>query len=324
MVIVLSDTFNTPKSRSITPSQGAGSTLLSTILSNLNLNDTNSQHKKHMTGPESIHDYEEILSEETDDDRDETTLITPKDQRKIPTIRNHISRWLKTQRRQNAPKKNLTRDFNKIAHSQSAPKSPRKNFQQIERRIYDMQLNADYHFQRYKSFVLHIHSEKKKLAEEKYKAKHRANSTRPSSSYKKLETDPKIRTGYFHPNALSNLQPHRNMRAAQRQERTKAWIRVQNPDYNKENIPRSKLGNVVPTQTILNNISALKRSLPTPAHSNMCHHQPAYDAVGEPCHFDANPPARTRQPLTISAALNFMKERNFDLQRSNSFVYNRF
>jgi hypothetical protein len=176
----------------------------------MKLQELSSRQQKNMTGPSSNHDYEEIP--------DELTLLTPKDTTMMPKMKKHLSRLIKTQRRQEIlPRKNLLSEFNKSRQSKSKSKSPNKKpASKIptsgELRIRDMQVNADYHFARYKMFIQAAYAEKQKIARENQARSH------PKPRYNP-RPEANVKSGYYHPRALDrrpDLQSQRYQRYTQK------------------------------------------------------------------------------------------------------------
>lgn len=286
-----------------------GSTLLNTILSKLSLNEANSQQEKNMTGAEPLQDYEDVFDNEDNEDgyQYETTLLTPKDKRKMPAYNAQMPRWIKTQKRQDMVKRNLSKEFDKIARKNN-PKTVNiaLDIQKSQRRIQDMKSNAEYHYTRYIQILRLIQGENSRLLEAKARS-HPKPTVHKQPPAKKNNITPNINTGYYHPQALSK---HTEIAPKRLNCRPTIWIR--NIDYGEK--PRyvvaphtGLLHQVIPTKLVRDSLTTKRRAMPTRTTKE------------EHMKLEASQPTRT----SLAAALSFMKKKNIDIQRSNSFVYNK-
>jgi hypothetical protein len=278
----------------------------------MKLQELSTRQRKNTTGPSSVHDYEEIP--------DETTLLTPKDTRNLPNMKKHLSRLIKTQRRlEILPRKNLLSEFNRARRPKSSSKSPCKRANSIpkqptnsERRIQDMQLNADYHFTRYKMFIQALAAEKQKNARDMRARSH------PKPRQTRQIPEANIRSGYFHPRALEkrpDLQTQRHQRYAQKIQQPaklpEPWI--QPPPQERFQPIRTQY--VWPREHLLRNNNFRHQLQCPPVHQRV-------EPRPECCQHI--PPPRSRMPLSIHAAKEFINERRQQCQRSDSFSYNKF
>jgi hypothetical protein len=183
MVCAISDMSAQTKSPSSSRSPSNGSTSSPMQLSTTRTRSISSQPLKTTTGHSHLPDYEEIDSE-TDiesidhDDENEQTLLTPKEQKTLPTISYHLSKWLnksqvkKKKLKNQLSARNLIGEFNKAAKENS--KSPTKtkstttkdenSVAQCKRRIKEFKREADYHLQKYQLLLKNLQLETRKLS----------------------------------------------------------------------------------------------------------------------------------------------------------------
>jgi len=298
--------------RSNSPSRQIGATLLNTLLCNLNISDTSMRQSKTTTGPREpveLHDYEEIP--------DDIDLLTPKEERPIPAFTSHLARWIKLQRKKDVlPKKNLLPTFNLVGSKSPTKKPKSKTLLNSEKRLDDFQRNADYHYQRYKSFVQLLHAERLKMTMQcQPKPKVPARKVAPSGPIR-YEI---VRSGYYHPNALNKvneLHSARHLRHLQKSQNNTPWLN-NNPPMVHPHIVR-KTNYVWPKQNLIKN-SWPQNPAATPFHA----HQRVQQKIPATCYHLAELP-RCRQPLSVEAAKHFIRQKTPGIVKTDSFVYNKF
>ena len=191
-----------------------------------------SQLLKTTIGHNQPPNYEEI---DQTDIEDEQTLLTPKDQKTIPTIAYHLNKWLsKNQDKKKTKKKqlsarNLVDDFNKIAKENSKPPTKAKTAKkqefsvtQSKRRIKEFKREADYHLEKYQLLLKNLQLETRKLSNMRSSTP-RPNSVQPppplpprnqpkpktqwtqrsTTQQKQPLVQNSFRTGYYHPNVIN-------------------------------------------------------------------------------------------------------------------------
>jgi hypothetical protein len=171
------------KSPSLSRSPSNGSTSSPMQLSITRTKSINSQPLKTTTGHSQLPDYEKIDSKtdvESIDHNDENgqTLLTPKEQKALPTISYHLNKWLsksqvkKKKLKNQLSARNLVGEFNKAAKESSksptktifATKKDKNSVAQCKRRIKEFKQEADYHLQKYQLLLKNLQLETRKLS----------------------------------------------------------------------------------------------------------------------------------------------------------------
>jgi hypothetical protein len=214
----------------------------------MKIRNINSQPSKTTTGHSHLPDYEEIHSETDFDPRDhhddnDQTLLTPNDQKTIPTIAYHLNKWLnksqikKKKLKKQLSAKNLVGEFNKAAKENSKPPAKTKpatkkedhSVTQCKRRIKEFKREADYHLEKYQLLLKNLQLETRKLSNMRSTSAPRPasvqppplppprNQPKPKSQWIQRSTPQQkqplvqnsFRTGYYHPNVINSQ--HRMM-----------------------------------------------------------------------------------------------------------------
>lgn len=244
MVCAISGMSDRTKSPSLSRSRNNGNISSPMQLSTTKTRSINSQPSKITTGHSLLPDYEEIDSltdDESDDLNNELgqTLLTPVEQKTLPTLSYHLTKWLgkgqgkKKKLKTQLSARNLVGEFNRAAKQRS--KSPTKSVKkednsaaQCKRRIKEFKREADYHLQKYQLLLNNLQLETRKLSNMRSKSASRPasvppppppprNQPKPKSQWIQRSTHHKpqplvqnsFRTGYFHPNVINSQ--HRMM-----------------------------------------------------------------------------------------------------------------
>ena len=235
----------------------------------------------------------------------------------LPTtsIKDRITNWFTKRKRQNTPT--------------SPPTEPIKTLQILERKIKILKSYAAFHSNAYVKITNHIEAEELILAKEKAKTLPRRHDTQTT----------KLRTGYFHPKALTkhpHTQPQQQartreitscgnkneprFRTKEDEERFHQKLHELKTMLAKQKERTLKRQRLITEEALAKIEEREKEELKQIAMEEQKQLE-RFKLLHQGAHPDDDIQPRSRQPLSIQAAIQFSNQHNMDIKNSNCYLY---